>query len=235
VERFVILTPGRTGSELLVSLLDSHPQIVCDGELLATRRASPDLLIRSREALAHIRGARAYGFKLLRDHLLRQDVGDPARYISKLHQRGYRIILLERRDLLAQAVSFARAERVGYSQRRRDDGDSFTPMTLDPMAVLALMFVVEDITRFFEAALAGVPHIRLIYEDHLATPERQQAAVDELCRALGLGPKPVRTDLVRITPETIAEQLENHEELARVLSVTRYARYLPETLAPEPE
>ena len=226
--RFLILTSGRSGSDLLVSLLDSHPELVCDGELLMMRRAFPDQLVRSREALAGLRRARAYGFKLTRDNILAQGVEEPAAFVQALHERGYRMVLLERRDLLQHAVSYARAEQAGYVHHRRTDGTGFSATELDPMAVVTFMYVLEDVAHFCRQALSGIPHVKLVYEDDLSTPERRQASADRICDALGVSPAPVHSELVRVTPGTIQDQLSNYEELAEVLAVTRYAKYLPE-------
>jgi LPS sulfotransferase NodH len=231
--RFLILTTGRSGGELLASLLDSHPSIMCDGELLLHRTALPHQVVRGREALAGLRRAQAYGFKLTRENLVRQELDDPAEFVRVLHARGYRMIVLERRDLLQQAISFARAEKLGYLHHRAGGGGEFVRLALDPMAVLALMYVIEEAARFCHEALAGIPHLLITYEEDLATPERQQRAVDEICRSLGLPPAVVHSDLVRVTPEAIEDQIENPEELLRVLSVTRYARYIPDAVAPE--
>jgi LPS sulfotransferase NodH len=226
--RFLILTSGRSGSDLLVSLLDSHPQLMCDGEVLMSRRAFPEQLVRSREALAGLRRARAYGFKLTRDNILAQGLEEPATFVRALHERGYRMVLLERRDLLQHAISYARAEQVGYVHHRRADGTGFSATALDPMAVMAFMYVLEDVAIFCRQALTGIPHVRLVYEDDLGTPERQQAAADRICEAIELPAAPVHSELVRVTPAAPQEQLSNYEELAELLAITRYAKYLPE-------
>jgi LPS sulfotransferase NodH len=232
--RFLILTTGRSGGELLASLLDSHPKIMCDGELLLHRTPFPDQVVRGREALAGVQRARAYGFKLTRENIVRQEIDDPAAYVRGLHARHYRMIVLERRDLLQQAISFARAEKLGYLHHRAGDGAAFSRLMLDPLAVLALMYVIEEAARFCHEALAGIPYLTITYEDDLATPERQQQTADEVCRSLELPPAVVHSDLVRITPDSIEAQVSNHDELLRVLSVTRYARYLPAGTAGRP-
>jgi len=223
--RFVILTAGRSGSELLVDLLNSHPQIVCDGEILGTHRALPERFVAARAVLARLRGAEAYGFKLLREHVALQELGDPASYLRRLHESGVRIILLERRDMVAQAVSFVRAAAGRYHYRRAD-GVLFTPTRVDPMAVLATMYVLEEGVSFARQALASIPHLRLVYEDHLSDSARHQPTADDICNYLGLAPAPVRTELIRITPRRTADQLENFDEVVAALSATRFAAYL---------
>lgn len=224
-DRFVILTSGRTGSELLVSLLAAHPAIACDGELLAIRRLRPRALLDSRAAVAGVRGARAWGFKLLRSHLLLQSADDPAAQIRDLQARGYRMIRLERRDLLQQAVSFVRAAGGRY-HHRRGDGSRHEPIAVDPATVIATMVVLEDAVRFDGGVLAGTAHLELVYEEDLIGPERQQATADAVAGLLGLPSHPVSSDLVKITPRRTSELVTNYDELATALAATRFAPWL---------
>lgn len=221
----MIVTHGRTGSELLVSLLGSHPQIVCESEILIVRRSLPAQLLLRRSALARVRG-QAYGFKLLAHHARLQNPDAPEEYLRSFHDRGFRIILLERRDWLAQAISSIRAVGSRYHYRRAD-GISFSPSAIDPAAVLAALWLIEEGVTFLRAALDGLPALRLVYEDDLETAEEQAATVARVCGFLGLPSAPVRTELVKFAPPSVAEQLTNFDEVAALIAGTRYARFLP--------
>src|SRR3954454_17120767 len=75
-KRFVITCLARTGSQLLVSLLDGHPSIRCESEVLRARhpRVAPHVFLESRAFLARLRQrSRAYGFKGLYFDLVRLD------------------------------------------------------------------------------------------------------------------------------------------------------------------
>jgi hypothetical protein len=228
--RFLILTTGRTGSELLVSLLNSHPRIICDGEILNLLRDHPDALVIRRSVRARIHRASAYGFKLLAHQAGLQRPADPAGYIRSFPARGFRLVLLERRDWLMQAISAVRAARTQHHYRQHDQA-SFTPMRIDPIAVIAALYLIEEGVTFLRSAVADLPHLSLCYEDDLAPPERQQTTVDRVCAYLGVDPAPVSTDLVKLAPPEARRQLENFDELASVLSRTRYARFLGGELA----
>jgi LPS sulfotransferase NodH len=224
--RFVIMTTGRTGSELLVSLLDSHPGIVCDSEILIARRLLPAELLVRRSVRARARGGRAYGFKLLAHHAALQNPADPVGYLRSFHDRGFRIILLERRDWFRQAISSIRASDTQHHYQR-SDGARFVPRSIDPEAVLAGLWLIEDAVAFLRSALAGIPRLDLVYEDDLETEEQQARTVDRVCGYLGVPSSPVQTELVKLTPGSAAEQLENFDEVAALISSTRYAGYLP--------
>lgn len=223
--RFVIVTTGRTGSELLVSLLDSHPAIRCESEILAIRRLFPTEMVLRRSAKARFQGADAYGFKLLAHHVGLQDGANPSGYLRRFHERGFKFVVLERRDWLQQAISSVRAAGTRYHYRK-SDGATFSPVRLDAMAVTAALFLIEDSVTSVRSTLAEIPQLKLFYEDDLADPERQQRTADRVCAYLGLDPAPTGTDLVKLSPRNTSEQVENFDEIVTAVSGTRYARFL---------
>lgn len=224
--RFVIVSHGRAGSELLVSLLNSHPRVVCQSEILNVRRILPAEMLLRRSAWARLWGNRAYGFKLLGHHAKLQNPDAPIAYLRSFHDRGFRIILVERRDWLMQAVSAMRAAGSQYHYRRGDQVQ-FAPATLDPTAILAALWLIDQGASFIRSALAGLPALRLVYEDDLATEAAQARTVDRVCEFLGLPRAAVQTELVRIGPNSAAQQVANFDEVAALLASTPYAAFLP--------
>lgn len=218
----MIVTTGRTGSELLVSLLNSHPKIICESEILSVPRASPYRLVLRRSARARARGS-AYGFKLVAEHARLQGPHDRLGFLQGFAQRGFRIIVLERRDLLDQVVSSVRGVETQLHHHRAGDHAGFKPMRVDPVSVLCSLAWFEDAVNFVRSALADVPVLKLVYEDDLLEAEQQQRTADRVCAYLGLPPAPVRTDLVKIAPRSVADQIENFDEVAALLSHTRFA------------
>jgi hypothetical protein len=224
--RFVILSLGRAGTELLVSLLNAHPRIVCDSEILAFRQAAPAQLVLRRAAMARWRG-QAYGFKLLAHHNRVQDTTDPELFLRKFHERGFKIILLERRDRLGQAISSIRGADARRHHHRKDEGARFKAAHLDPVAVLAALYLFEGQATFLRSATADLPALRLVYEDDLEQPDQQQRTIQKVCAYLGLPPAAVSTDLVRITPRPLEQQVENYDEVATLIASTRFRDTLP--------
>ncbi|HEY1523462.1 MAG TPA: hypothetical protein VGF70_10665 [Solirubrobacteraceae bacterium] len=223
--RFVIVSHGRTGSELLVSLLNSHPRIVCESEVLSLRRFLPAEMLLRHSAKARLSGNRAYGFKLLGHHAKLQNPDDSVAYLRSFHDRGFRIILLERRDWLQQAISSMRAIESQYHYRRRDPV-RFTPTRLDPTAILAALWLIDQGATFIRSALADLPALELVYEDDLATESAQARTVDRICEYLGLPTAPVQTELVKLGPHSAEEQVINFNEVAALLAATPYANFL---------
>lgn len=211
--RFVIVTIGRTGSELLVELLNSHPDITCRSELLGEGPRWPHLYVGAHAAAAGLRGARAFGWKLLRAHIrddprLVRDRG----YLGRLSEEGYRILLLERRDYLQQTISWHRAELTRYHHRRGEEPE-FVPSAIDPESLLHWTKVNEDAAGFLRRSVEGLPHLRLTYEDDLVDARTHQATVDRVCAYLDLEMAPVNSGLVKVSPRRTQDMVSNWDEI----------------------
>jgi LPS sulfotransferase NodH len=233
-KRFVIVTPGRTGSELLVDMLNSHPDIVCDPEILDQRRVLPERFVAGRATRAGLAGAQAYGFKLFCGHFGYQPMRDRDQFLRQLSDDGVRLIFLRRQNRLAQAVSSVVAGQTRWHWRQAD-GAIFTPMTLDAVEVLVMLYLFEESEQYLESILAPLPHMRLVYEDDLIDPPVQQATVDRICAELGLPSAPARSDLVRVTPPRLEDAIANYREVADLVRPTRFGCYLDEPKLVEPE
>ena len=217
--RFVISGQGRTGSKLLVELLRSHPDIHCDGEVLngfywnkLTRRLMLPLcryhpLPLFRRNARHSRSM-AYGFKLFNDH-----IHWPHQVLASLHGEGWRIIHIQRRDLVAQTIS----GEVARQTRRwhRHSGDSVTPasMTIDPNEFNANLQKRLTRSAQIDELLAGIPHLDITYEDDLADPANWEPLSVRLLHYLGIPVLPLTTEMVKTWEQPYSEMILNYADL----------------------
>jgi len=113
--RFVIIGSQRTGSNHLVSLLNSHPEIVCYGELFRNRydilKNIPKIsenysdinyrksnFISLLHYLDQLNYCKTWGFKIFPEH--------SQKIIENLIQKNkFKIVLLQRENILAQYSS----------------------------------------------------------------------------------------------------------------------------------
>lgn len=224
--RFVIVTNGRTGSELLVSLLDSHPDIVCDGELFKPPRRLPNVYVSARSASSGARGAKAFGWKLLHGQYCNDfRFGDAESYLRRLNSHGYQLIFLERRDPVQQVVSWTRASQTRYHQRN-GEACAVEPISIEPMQVLVHAYMIDAVNRFYRDIASQLDHLWLVYEEDLADASCHQATVDKVCSYLGLPLAPCTTDLLKSGPRHVREAFSNFDEVAQTLRGTPYERYL---------
>ncbi len=137
---------GRSGSNLLASLLRCHPDIDCEGEILSRRIIGytpwPHVWVQGRRALHH---RPWYGFKLKIYHLTTdQGVRDPSGFLTTLVGEGWKIIHLRRRNLLRQSLSNLRLIRTGKAQHLRTDRRPEEKMAVDVNWIVEQMRVRKN-------------------------------------------------------------------------------------------
>jgi LPS sulfotransferase NodH len=236
MRRFVIFCPGRTGSELLVSLLDAHPDIRCESELLRETRLYPRRFLRGRAVRGGGgRAVSAWGFKLI-DQQLRLwqgHVGPAGELLDALASDGFHVLFLTRRDKLAQTLSIVHAFHHDSWHYEVGEAAPFEPMRVDPAEIISMLHVLDEHERWARNVVARVPHVELFYEDHLADQSSHQATVDRICDDLGVAHHPVTAGIQRGAPPDPRDRVANPRALAGALRLTRFAP-LADSLTEEP-
>jgi len=233
--RFVVLTRPRTGSTLLLELLHAHPDIYSDGELLKRRSPSVPVqpLIKARAVrVRRVSGASAYGFKAMVGQVLQ--LPHWSTFVSTIHEHGFKIIYLDRRDLLLQALSLEFANQTDRWQMRDDSYVDFEPFAVDVDAVVRTMERLDHHRTLAEEMMGGLPRHNVVYEDDLLPPEAHQRTADAACEFLGFDSASVVATLLPMAPPEGRQRVTNYDELTARLSTTRFAKYL-EPQAGQPE
>jgi len=224
--RCVVVARARTGSTLLMSLLDSHPRMVGDGELLTRRRASPGRYVLGAERVAARRkpGARAYAFKVLGYQLVRiQHSRHVSTLVPYLHGRGWDVVHLVRSNVLKQVLSNMAAKQTKYHYRQKSLHE---PLAIDTKELQTRLAVASRAAEVERRILGNVPHMLLTYEDDLEPPESQQRTADRIFTQLGLPTHAVETPLVKALPTRIADIVANYRDVAMTLRGTEFERFL---------
>jgi hypothetical protein len=225
--RFVIVTPGRSGSELLTDLLNSHPDIACEAEILRDRLALPEQFVAGRASKAGLGGAQAYGFKVHCGHFGYQVLRERPGFVREMADSGTQVIFLRRENFLAQAISSTIAARTQWHWRQTDAA-AFTPLEIDPVEVLMMTYLFEESDHYLATMLDGIAHLSLTYDRDLVDGATQRATTDRICAELGLSPAPTSSDHVRFTPRRLSETIANFDSVADVIRPTRFRPFLDE-------
>jgi LPS sulfotransferase NodH len=235
--RFIILGHGRTGSNLLGSSLNQHPDVAAHGELYhdveEKRAASPvdDRYLRDGDdpvafaeevAFAPRPGttARAAGFRLFYSHCREGEAG--ARFWEYLTaDRGLRVVHLVRHNLLESYVSRQVAGRTG-EWLRKNDGQA--PPEPDPFEIQLskCQWFFDWATEHREQArerFAGHPLLEVSYEGMVADYGGTIARVFEF---LGVPPVPVTAPYRKQARRAPREQVSNFAELREAFRGTPY-------------
>jgi len=207
---FIVLTRSRTGSNLLLSFLNSHPNIFCEGEIFANLNGANPLTRLRRVLGKQPRHIHAKGFKIFYYHPLDADAAD---FWAELERRTeIRVIHLTRENLLRTLLSRKIAGiRGAWTGTRFDQVDPTDKQ---------VSFTAEELEEGFRqiqtwqdsaaARFSNHPMLRLTYEELTTNPFGSYRALSTF---LGLPGSEPRTSLNKQNPESVRSLIRNYDEL----------------------
>ncbi len=236
VRRFAVLSARRSGSNLLCTLIDSHPDALCHHELFNPRGIftaldlrdmdTPlhDMAARERDPIAFLSQVWGYarshacvGFKMTPDQhpeILRTLLDDP----------GVAKIVLRRNNPLRALVSERIAEITGrweaYAGESCGQPVDAAPHPRIHIEPDELDRHVRHVEAFYDSLTgtmqrSGQRWLELRYESLFDAGEQQR-----LCDFLGLSPRVLRARSIRQNPEPLEHLLDNADALRRSLAST---------------
>lgn len=225
-QRFIIFGNGRSGSTLLVNLLNSCDRIHCDGEILNRPPLPlPNLFIKTQAARSP---KPVYGFKLLDYHLKDlQKIETPQKFLQTLHSQGWQFIYLIRQNKLHYALSILNAlHRQGFHHREDEGNLVRKKLWVDIDRAMYWIRQGEENTQYYNRILQSIPHLKLTYEDNLSNAATHQDTADRVFDLLDLPRCEVESNLVKLMSAQAMQMVENKEDLVKALQKTKYARFL---------
>ncbi len=219
--KFVIVTRARTGSNLLVSLLNSHPHVEAQGEVFREMKRQSvesrlDQVFRRRP-----RRIKAVGFKMFYYH---PRDGDHAQVWQTLGEvQDLSVIHLKRRNVLRTLTSRKLAARTNiWFQRGRNVPASdpavvrFTPEGLEEAFERNEAWEASCEERFRNHEL-----LQIYYEDLVDRP----ALLTDVTEFLGVRHHAMSTSLRKQHPEHLAALISNFDELQHHFEGSRWAPF----------
>ena len=208
---FIVLSRSRTGSNLLVSFLNSHPHAYAEGEIMG-RLGTRDPRRAVDEAFGRqARYIRAKGFKLFYYHPVDQDPRTLSSILVGIE--ALRVVHLRRRNILRTVTSRRIAEI-------RDHWTSVETARGSTPVSASVTFEPEELRREFEQTcrwelegqrtFADLPVHELAYEDLVDDPVRR---FREVTNFLHLEPCVPRTPFRRQNPQPLSQLIDNYDEL----------------------
>ena len=226
--KFVIVGQGRTGSQLMVSLLNNHPDIYCDSEIFHPdyfgKVIFPKAYINSRALLATDQNKKVYGFKV-KHYQLRDDQGISPQYLfNYLNENGWKFIYLDRTNLLRHSLSNFKANESGEYHINKRKG--YKKLRIDPNELISYMIGKEQFKKEELSSLAGIKYLNINYEKDLASFESQQKIMDKVFNYLGLDSVKVISNYKKTSLSKLEDMIENYDEIKNVLLRTKYSNFL---------
>jgi LPS sulfotransferase NodH len=237
--RFAIVSRGRTGSTLLLSLLDSHPLISQRGEVIGESQLGKEGTRRELQALGPIdyvercfeKRAReaAVGIKILyyqtsEAYAQRLGVEGLSKVLDYLvSQREVRILHVKRKNRLRTLVSLQVAAR---TQQYRLLGDeprvAEAPLELTPDQCVREFERVDAWEREYDEIFRDHDLLEVLYEDLAASRESES---DRVLDFLGLPRRALATAMRKQSRLALPDLIVNYEPLKAHFAATPWARF----------
>lgn len=217
-KKFIIFGQGRSGSNLLRILLNSHPEVFCENEILY-----PDRLAKSNYykrlkicwfPLCYIFPflikceKKVFGIKILDFH--HPFVGN---IVKNLYKKGWKIIHIQRRNVLKQALSGIIAKKTNINITNKAGSLPTGVYHLSPERFMAESKSRKKRFGQEQEILSKIPHHEIVYEDHLQIKDLWQNASNKIFDFLGIKSQPLvaKTEITDTRPDW--ERIGNFDEI----------------------
>jgi len=231
--RFVIFGQGRSGTSLLVDLINSHPNIHCYGEIF-----NPQLSIFNYKIffpkfrlkiLKVLSPKKIKGFKLLQYQINRFKRNDNYKknFLYYLYKKDWKIIYLKRRNILLRVISKQLMQQTGIiNQTNNLFKLKKIKLNLDNL-LIKIKNSEKNMLYIERELLKKIPHLTLIYEDNLLRNKNHKKTLNKVFDYLGVKRAPIKkTKYHRITSDKISDFIENYEEFKKIITNGPYAKFL---------
>jgi len=216
--KFVIFGQGRSGSTLLKQLLDSHPEIKCEGELLNVKDnyvTNPWFQKVVNKFPYHFFQLRStfstksiYGFTLLY-----YQIYNPGRILQKLQKDNWKFIQVSRKNNFLQSISHFVALQTNFWHNTFENEGPVPKITIDPEKFLDwIKWLVIDKANE-NKIMESLDHIKVVYEDDLLNEGLWAQTTSRIFEYLGTYPAPVMANLKKTYTRPYTEIVENYEDL----------------------
>lgn len=225
--KFIVLTQGRSGSNLLLSMLNSHPNIYTKNEIFQRLNGRSAESVLAKIYRTHPKQVQAVGFKIFYRHPFDEastQVWDLLTAIEELH-----VIHLKRRNLLRLAVSKKIAHQTDSWVNRNGTGATIAShekqvhFTVDEL--ITEFTETDELQRRFGQLFDQKPMISCYYEDLVANPN---AGMAQMTNFLALAPCAPKVSVKRQNPESLSSLLMNYHELKAAFAGTAWISFFEE-------
>ena len=244
--RFCIVTQPRSGSRLLVDLLNATQAVNTAGELFLDWRAVQAGQMQSNGEPERFRTYKVdgkaprgafrryfdyldqfypsgspYGFKVMLVQL-----AEHPQAVRYLLSRRYKLIFLVRKNVFQLCVSNMLMEKTAVAHSRQES--RIDPISLDPEELLRRMTkksLANQVLRLFSVC-APAPKMWLTYEDLAENPQRCISEILGFLKAAN-DAGPANSSLKKRVNQPYSEIISNYEEVSSRLERSRFRKFLP--------
>ncbi|MCG9973014.1 sulfotransferase [Christiangramia crocea] len=210
-KKFVIISTARTGSTLLATLLNSHQNIICEGEIFKNLNGKSCSKIWQEFFSKKPKKIHQVGFKLFYFHPYDEDK-DVWNIIN--NDKTITIIHLKRKNLLRIFLS----QKIGLKTKLWTDNINrpnnlslnTKKVTLDYHACIGAFEEIEDYENITRLNFQRHNYLEVYYEDLI---ENRQLEINRILSSLNLPVDVLTANNKQQNPEGLNELINNYSEL----------------------
>ena len=219
--RFLVVCQPRTGSQYLCDLLNSHPHVRCEQELLGQPVWNSARFLSGRSRIAGLPG---YGLKVKPFQLRYVQNLKPREWLLARMAEGWKVIHLRRENLLRRMIS-GMAARV-HRRYHRFPGQEILRLKAAPAELLRSLPKRLERDQFERLCLEGLDVYPLAYKDALFDARSRDRKLARLLEWLELPVLPLHSKMLPNTPAKLEHLVENYSELKAAIQGTELEKYL---------
>jgi LPS sulfotransferase NodH len=220
---FIVLTRSRTGSNMVSSLLNSHPNIDVQGEIFSKLNGQTYKDVLASGFSKQPFYIKAAGFKIFYYHPLDDPSSDIWNDLVKM--KNLHVIHLKRRNVLRSLISSKISTNQNIWRSIESKGTSKLSERTVTLTEEELRDGFEYTKRWINEAeqmFCDHPLLTLYYEDLLDDIESN---LRDACKFLGVQYRSLKTPLKRQNPESMRDLVINYEELKGAFQGTEWQSY----------
>jgi LPS sulfotransferase NodH len=219
--KFVIISDSRTGSTLLMQLLNSHPEILCFGEEFKNLKIFSCRQIWNKIYRKRPKSVNWVGFKLFYFHPWQSNDHQVWDFLEA--DKNVLIVHLTRRNILRSYVS----KQIGLKTRKwteninrpHEISEEEKKVKLDPEACRENFESISGYIEQTEKRFKDHKIIPVVYED---LDKDKQTIMDRIYKNLGVANFKVATYMKKQNPEKLEDLIVNYSDLKREFSGTKW-------------
>jgi hypothetical protein len=243
-QKFIIPSSHRFGSTLLMSLLDSHPKIICYSEIFNIGPPKFDkkyISFENDRFLARLRDIyplkflnkcvfcsynnkfNSIGFKIFYNQLLEDKFQELKKYLSNLN--NLKIIHLKRKNLLKAFFSLKLAEKTGNWTIEESRHRKPKKIYIDYENFLNYLKSTEKLENRCLKLFKKNNILKISYEELI---KNRKKILSKIQNFLGISHEKLKTNLIKQNPFPLSKSVSNYKQLKQKFKRTKYGKFFEE-------
>ena len=221
-QKFIILSYSRTGSNLLVELLNNHPVIRCEGEILGKVKDN----INYSSLLSNIFNVKnkIKGFKLFYYHPV--NIKNNKKLFETIQlDKSIKIIFLHRENLVRRYYSLLKAQDTSIWKKKDklNTLDNKKKINISINNLLNSIKIIENYEKKYIPLFKNHNHIIINYED---LEVDYQKTCNKIFKFLNICRFNVNPSLVKMNTGNLYELIENYDEINEYFKSNKHPRVI---------